>query len=218
MFIQLNGQVLSYEKSGCGRPLILLHGNGEDCHIFDELTENINNNFEVYAIDSRGHGGSSTSSEYHYADMASDVINFIQALELSKPIILGFSDGAIIALMVAMKCSDMLGGIICCGANLSPKGLSFSARSEIKKMYKESGSPLVKMMMDEPNISPEDLHSINVKAIIIAGDKDMVKEKETRLIASNISDSELIILGGQDHSSYVVHSTMLTDIILQNFL
>ena len=213
MFIQLDGQVLFYEKSGEGRPVIMLHGNGEDHHIFDSLSASLIDNYEIYALDSRGHGGSSTAKEYHYHDMAVDVINFIEALHLDQPYILGFSDGAIIALMVAMKRSDLLSGIICCGANLSPKGLTWGARSDIKKMYKLDSNPIVKMMLEEPNINESDLRNIQVPAVIIAGSNDMIKEKETKRIAANINNSKLVIMEGHDHSSYVVDSDLLSDTI-----
>ncbi|MBR1571224.1 MAG: alpha/beta hydrolase [Lachnospiraceae bacterium] len=213
MFIQLDGQVLFYEKSGEGKPVIMLHGNGEDHHIFDSLSAALTDEYEIYALDSRGHGGSSTAKEYHYSDMAGDVINFIEALHLDHPYILGFSDGAIVALMVAMARGDLINGIISCGANLSPKGLTFGARSDIKKMYKLDPNPIIKMMMDEPNINESDLRNIQVPAIIMAGSKDMIKDKETKRIAANISNSKLIIMEGHDHSSYIVNSDLLTDTI-----
>ena len=80
-------------------------------------------------------------------------------------------------------------------------------------MYKLDPNPIIKMMMDEPNINESDLRNIQVPAIIIAGSKDMIKDKETKRIAANISNSKLIIMEGHDHSSYIVNSDLLTDTI-----
>lgn len=213
MYIQLNGQVLSYEKSGEGAPLILLHGNGESHEIFDELIADLEKDYTIYAIDSRGHGGSATPKCYHYADMANDVINFITSLALDKPILCGFSDGGIIALLVAMQRSDLLSSIIVCGANLTPKGLTGTSRREIKHAYKKTGSDLLKMILEEPNISVSSLSTIKVPALVCAASKDMVKPKETQAITAGIAGAKQHIFAGETHTSYVVHSNKLAPVI-----
>ena len=85
MYIQLNSQVICYEKTGEGSPVILIHGNKGDHHTFDALAETMSNYHTVYAMDSRGYGESATPKEYHYKDMAEDVINLINALH-NKPV------------------------------------------------------------------------------------------------------------------------------------
>lgn len=216
MYIQLNGQIISYEKSGTGRPLILLHGNGEDHHIFDELVSTLTSDFTVYGIDTRGHGGSATPEEFHYINMTLDISRFITSLEIDRPILVGFSDGGIMALLLARLHSDMLGGIIVCGANRSPKGLKRSALREIKAHYKKTKSPLDKLMLEEPHITDEDLARIQVPALIMAGQDDLIKESETHAICDAIPHADLVILPGEDHGSYVLHSTELSDFI-KNF-
>ena len=213
MYIQLNGQVLYYEKTGEGSPLILLHGNGESHEIFDALIPGLSRQYTVYAIDSRGQGGSATPKSYHYADMAQDVVNFITSLEIERPIICGYSDGGIVALMVAMERSELLSSIVVCGANLSPAGLTGKARREMKSLYKKTGSPLIAMMLEEPNIPAESLSKITIPAIICAGSKDIIKPKETQTIADHIPNSTLHIFEGETHSSYVVHSDKLHSVL-----
>ena len=213
MYIQLNGQVLFYEKTGEGAPLLLLHGNGESHEIFDALIPELSKQYTVYAIDSRGQGGSATPKSYHYTDMAQDVVNFITSLEIEKPIICGYSDGGIIALMVAMEHSELLSSIVVCGANLSPTGLTGKARREIKALYKKDKNPLTAMMLEEPNISPESLTKITVPAIICAGSRDMIKPKETQAIADHIPNAKLHIFEGETHGSYVVHSHKLLSVL-----
>ncbi len=217
MYIQLNSQVICYEKTGEGSPVILIHGNREDHHIFDELVEVMSQQHTVYAMDTRGHGESATPKEYHYDDMASDVINLIKALDIEKPYILGYSDGGIIALIVAIRESRLLSGIICCGANLNPAGFHHRDLHEIKKAARKSDDPRIKLMLLEPDIKERELSNITVPALIMAGEKDCIKEKETSKIAASIPNAQVEIVPGATHSSYVVHNGALYDGV-RNFI
>lgn len=216
MYIQLDGQVLYYEETGDGTPLIMLHGNNESHEIFEEATEILSEKYTVYAIDSRGQGLSAVPDEFHYIDMAYDVINFIETLGIENPILYGFSDGGIIGLHVARLRGELISKLIISGANLSPKGLKGSAISEIKRDYKKSNkNPLIGLMLKEPNIFDFELEEINVPTLILAGSKDMVKPAETKKINKYIKGSTLRILEGETHSSYVVHSTKIAELIME---
>ena len=203
MYIQLNSQIIRYEKTGEGIPVILLHGNGGDLHTFDALSATMSANHTVYTMDSRGHGESATPKEYHYEDMASDVINLIKALDIDRPYLIGYSDGGIVALLVALREQKLIRGLVACGANLSPDGIKGKTHREIKKDYKTSGNPLAYLMLSEPNIEPASLHQIRVPAMIFAGADDCIKEKESRKIADNIPGARLTILPHEDHGSYI---------------
>ncbi|MCR5452275.1 MAG: alpha/beta hydrolase [Lachnospiraceae bacterium] len=215
MVIVLDNHVIYYEHVGKGRPLVLLHGNGEDHHIFDRLISELSEEYEIFAVDSRGHGMSAKEEEYHYKDMAEDVIRLIVELEINRPLICGFSDGGILALLVAIDRSDLISGLIVCGANLNPKGLTLGSRMQIKGEYRKNKSPLTEMMLKEPDISPSSLVRITVPTLVLAGEKDMVKESHTKLIAASIQGAKLQILSGEDHGSYVCDSIKLADFIRQ---
>lgn len=209
MYIQLDSQIIYYERTGEGSPVILLHGNNEDHHIFDKLSDKLSVNHDVYAIDLRGHGLSATPKEYHYMDMAKDVVNLIKALEIQKPALVGFSDGAIVSLLVAIEHSELLSAIVCCGANLTPDGIKFGEMHSIKKNWKQTNDLKSLMMIKEPDISSKMLGEIKVPAYVVAGEKDCIKEKETKLIASSVKDSKLDILPGEDHYSYIVDNDFM---------
>ncbi|MBR4707139.1 MAG: alpha/beta hydrolase [Pseudobutyrivibrio sp.] len=217
MYIQLNSQVICYEKTGEGTPVILIHGNKGDHHTFDELAETMSREHTVYAMDSRGYGESATPKEYHYSDMANDVINLIKALEIQKPYLIGFSDGGIIALLVAMKAGRLLSGIVCCGANMTPAGIHHKDFKEMKKEYKKTKDPKTLMMLTEPDITDADLRSISVPAVIIAGENDCIRKKETERIAKNIPGASIQILPDHNHFSYIVGTDLLYRYI-RNFL
>ena len=110
MYIDINNVKLYYDVVGIGSPLILIHGNGESHEIFDEAVKLLSEHFTCYLLDSRGHGQSQKVSEYHYADMAEDVYQFIQALSLHNITFYGFSDGGIIGLLLASRYPDCLSG------------------------------------------------------------------------------------------------------------
>lgn len=210
-YIQLNGQIIAYEKSGFGPcPLLLLHGNGEDHHIYDELVKVVDpQKFTIYAIDSRGQGGSAEARDLHYLNMALDISRFITSLELENVLLVGFSDGGIIALILASLHPDMAGGLICCGANRTPKGLTRKALHEIKSAYKKDHSPLTAMMLKEPNLLDRDLQRIPAPVLVLAGENDLIRKEETEAIAKALPKGEMEILPGETHDSYVVHSEKL---------
>ena len=108
MIAEVNGIRLFYEKTGQGRPLVMVHGNGEDHTIFDEAVRELRQDYTCYCLDSRCHGKSTDTAELHYRDMATDVILFIRALGLKDVIFYGFSDGGIIGLMAASRCEQIL--------------------------------------------------------------------------------------------------------------
>ena len=99
--VQVNGVCLHYAEVGVGKPVVLVHGNGESHDLFDtEIRQLADAGYHVFAPDSRGHGANERLDEYHYADMAEDMYRFIRELQLEKPLFYGHSDGGIIGLLL----------------------------------------------------------------------------------------------------------------------
>lgn len=137
MYIHINRQILFYEKTGEGHPLLLLHGNGEDHTIFDALIPLLARTHTVYAIDSRGHGASNPTEEYSYPGMADDIAQLITSLEIPSPILYGFSDGGIIGLLLALHYPGLIQKLIISGANLNPHGMKMTFLHKIRQHYKK---------------------------------------------------------------------------------
>jgi pimeloyl-ACP methyl ester carboxylesterase len=213
MNIKINDIDLWYEKRGSGQSFILLHGNGESHEIFDMLIEELSKNFTVYAIDSRDHGKSTKINKLSYKMMVEDVFSFINELKIEKPILYGFSDGGIVGLLLASDYPDLLSRLIVSGANTNPDGVKKPWSIIFKILYLIFRQDKFRMMVEEPDISREDLKKINIPVLVLAGEKDLIKEKNTKFIAENISDSTLKILEKENHMSYVVHSPKLYKII-----
>ncbi len=213
MYINVNGVNLYYEVYGSGMPIILVHGNSETHQIFDVLIDKLKEDYKVYAVDSRCHGKSEKTKTISYDLMAEDMIEFIKKLKITKPIFYGFSDGGIIGLLIAIKEPKLLSKLIVSGANLNPNGMSKSMLIVSKIGYFITRNKLFKMMIQEPNITIKDLEKIEVSTYILAGEKDVIKEEHTRLIAKNIKNSTLEIIPKENHSSYIVHSEKIYNII-----
>ncbi len=119
--VQLENVNMHYVVYGDGeQPLILIHGNGGSAKSLAEAASYLANDYTVYVIESRCHGQSSDPGTINYDLMADDVAQFIGALNLERPYIMGHSDGGIVALTLAYRYPEMPGAIISCGANTEP--------------------------------------------------------------------------------------------------
>lgn len=205
---------LHYVKCGKGRPMLLLHGNGEDHTIFTEAAAKLKKRFTLYAIDTRGHGRSTGGDNLHYTVFADDMKAFIDSLSIKKPVVLGFSDGAITALLLSSRYPDSVSAVIAAGANTSPGALVEEAVREMEEEYRKTHSPLLSLMLSEPDITAEELQRIKVPVLVIAGENDLVRRSDTEYIARSIRTSKLMILKGEDHSSYIWHSAEIADIAI----
>lgn len=214
MLLRVNGIELFYEKTGQGRPILLLHGNGESHKIFMALLQKLSDRYTVYAIDSRGHGKSSKVKRLDYDSMVEDIAGFIRTLNIEKPIIYGFSDGGILGILIAIRYPDLLSKLIISGANTCPEGIKKTTLRTFRLIYSITRSPKIHMMLTQPDIKDEDLNKITVKTLVLAGSKDCIDEKHTIHMAESIPNSTLRILEGESHESYVLDNNKLYEIIM----
>ncbi|CRZ33989.1 pimeloyl-ACP methyl ester carboxylesterase [Herbinix hemicellulosilytica] len=202
---------LNYEEKGTGFPMILLHGNGENLEYFRNQIEYFGRFYRVIAIDTRGHGKSPRGEKpFTITQFAEDLYDFMVLKGIQKAIILGFSDGGNIALNFALKHLDMVEKLILNGANLTPEGVKRYVQIPIEIGYKiasvfakrsinaKKNAEILGLMVNEPNIKPEELKKINVPTLVIAGSKDMIKTSHTKLIYESLPNARLEILEG-DH-------------------
>ncbi|MBQ5405970.1 MAG: alpha/beta hydrolase [Oscillospiraceae bacterium] len=212
MIAKVNGVELYYEKTGAGRPLLMVHGNGEDHSIFNEAVKELKRDFCCYTVDSRGHGRSSRVPTLHYEDMADDMIAFMEALNLRDAVFYGFSDGGVVGLIAASRCARIT-TLIVSGANLSPKGVARKIRLSIWAWNLLKPDDKLALMLREPQISEDTLRAIRAETLVLAGSGDLILPEETRRIAAGIPGAKLQIVQGEDHGSYIVHSTRIAAII-----
>ena len=213
--IAVNGVTLHYAAVGEGRPVVLLHGNGESHHLFSVLIgQLVSAGYRVYAPDSRGHGANDPLKEYHYADMAEDIYGFITALRLEKPALYGHSDGGIVGLLLEMNHPGTLSKLAVSGTNLSPAGLQASFIEKYTALNKMHPDPLITLMLTEPRIDPETLKNIRIPVLVTAGEHDLILRSETEKIAAAIPDAVLMIVRDADHGSYVSDSRIIGELLI----
>ena len=209
MEINVNNITLNYLVKGNGNPLILLHGNGEDLQIFDKLVSKLEKQFTVYAIDSRNHGGSTRSEDFTYETMAEDIHQFIEKLELKHVSVIGFSDGAIISLLLTLKYPQTFDRMVLLGVNLKPTDFKLDIYNSIAEEYEKTQDPLFKMMLEQPNIELDDLKEINTPTLVIGAEDDLYYEDSFQNIVNAMPNAVLKIIKGHDHGSYVVNNDVL---------
>lgn len=202
---------LHYKEQGEGKPLILLHGNGESCDYFEHQIQFFSKQYHIYAIDTRGHGQSPRGEQpFTIKQFAEDLHDFMDEKNIVKAILLGFSDGGNMALTFALKYPERVEKLILNGANLYPSGVKplyqwpiefgyriaklFAKKSEQAKHNAE----LLGLMVNEPHIEPTDLARLTMPVLVIAGTKDMIKESHTKLIYKSLPNAQLNIIEG-DH-------------------
>lgn len=206
MDIQLNDTT-----AGQGFPLILLHGNGEDHTYFKHQMGPFSEKFRVIALDTRGHGQSPRgTAPFTLEQFAEDLKGFLDSREISRCHLLGFSDGANIALLFALKYPDYVEKLVLNGTDLYPSAVKLSTQVpivlgwgllQVIRRFDKKAQPkweLLDLMTTQPHIKPASLAALTMPTLVAAGDRDMIREKHTRLIARSIPNSQLAILPG-DH-------------------
>ena len=213
--IEVNGVSLYYAVAGEGKPVVLVHGNGGSHTAFTvEMQQLVDAGYQVYALDSRGQGANEPLDEYHYADMAEDVYQFINALGLEQPAYYGWSDGGIIGLTLELAHPGTLSLMAISGTNLYPDGADPELMEYFAAENEANPDPLVTLMLTEPDIDPADLASIDIPVLVTAGSEDVILAEHTQLIADSLPDSELVIVDGENHSSYIQGSEIMGDLLI----
>ncbi|MEG1605354.1 MAG: alpha/beta hydrolase [Clostridia bacterium] len=202
---------LHYRAQGDGTPLVLLHGNGENLDYFEKQIDCFSAFFRVIAVDTRGHGRSPRGdAPFTLAQFVEDLRALLDQLAISKAHLLGFSDGANVALLFKLKYPRRVLRLVLNGANLCPRGVKARYQAPICAAYAlwsalSPWSPkararreMLGLMVREPHIAPDALSRLRGRVLVIAGSDDMIKAAHTRLIASAIPRAQLCLLAG-DH-------------------
>ncbi len=207
--LHLKDADIYYETYGKGEPLFLLHGNGGSIDAFTKEIPELSKHFQVIAMDTRAQGKSTdTSTEsLTYRKFAEDVKALADELKLKKINILGWSDGGNTAIEFAIKYPKNVNKIITSGANVFPNGVGEKMVEDMKidvARMKAEHKPerdirLEQLMIDEPKITKEQLNKISAKALIVAGENDLILRSHTEYIAKEIPNSKMKIYKGASH-------------------
>ena len=190
-------------------PLILLHGNSGSLEYFENQIKHFSVSYRVIAVDTRGHGKSKRGiMPFTMQQFACDLGDFMDSLDIQSAIILGFSDGANIAMKFALQYPDKVKALILNSGNLNREGLKGYFRVPVEFAYKtvnafaakskknRLNAELMNLILNEPNIDPIELNKINVPTLVISGNRDIIKKSHTNVIADNIPNAKLSIIKG----------------------
>jgi pimeloyl-ACP methyl ester carboxylesterase len=222
-FAPVNGIKVWYAMFGRGEPVLLLHGGLANANYWGHQVRALQRHYQVIVMDSRGHGRSSRNQEpYGYDLMASDVVALLDHLEIKKAAIVGWSDGAIIGLDIAMKHPERVSKLFAFAANSDPSGVADIASNDVFNTYiarageeykRLSPTPaayqsfvaeITKMWESQPKWTATDLAAIKVPTWIVDGDHDeAIKRENTEFMAANIPHAGLLIQPQVSHFSFL---------------
>ena len=234
-FAPVNGIKVWYAMFGRGEPVLLLHGGLANANYWGHQVRALQRHYQVIVMDSRGHGRSSRNQEpYGYDLMASDVIGVLDHLKIKKTAIVGWSDGAIIGLDIAMKHPERVSKLFAFAANSDPSGVADIATSDVfnayiarageeyKRLsptpteYKSFVAEITRMWESQPKWSASDLAAIKVPTWIVDGDHDeAIKRENTEFMAANIPGAGLLIQPEVSHFSFLQDPEQFNDDVLR---
>jgi pimeloyl-ACP methyl ester carboxylesterase len=220
-YLKNRGFNMYYETYGKGEPLLIIHGNGGSINNFLYQIPYFARNYRVILADSRAQGKSvDPTDSLSYEMMTDDLNGLLEHLQIKSCYVIGWSDGGINGLLLAIRHPDKVKKLAITGANLWPDttavdpyiydwamGMNKTLQDSLKK-----GSPspalkneakVVHLLSYEPHITLAQLHTIQCPALVIGGDHDVIRPEHTMLIAQNIPNSYLWIVPNSGHSTPV---------------
>lgn len=207
-----DGTLIYYEKYGEGLPLILLHGNGGHGGYFSRQIQPFAAYFTVYLMDSRGHGKSTNASDtLNFHLMALDILELMVHENLANVHLLGFSDGANLALVFATLYPLKVRSLILNAGNTLVSGVKWWANATTFMQYEwfkslafcnrkyEKKCQLLQLMMIDTGVLDSQLQQITCPVLILVGSRDVVKLSHSKYLARNIKGSTFLRIPGETH-------------------
>lgn len=221
-YYNIRGFKMYCEIYGTGKPLLMIHGNNGSINAFENNIPYFAKRYKVIVADSRSQGKSvDPQDSLSFEMMADDEAALLNALHIDSAYIVGWSDGGIIALLLAMRHPEKVIKLLATGANLWPDSTDIdifpSDYKNEKKQFdttntKNLVTPKLKndwkmFLLDwlQPNISLSSLQSIKCPSLIICGDHDVIKIEHTVLIYQNIPHAYLWVVPNSSHSTFRDH-------------
>jgi pimeloyl-ACP methyl ester carboxylesterase len=222
-YAPVDGIKIWYAEFGHGSPVILLHGGLANADYWGNQVRALEGRYRVIVMDSRGHGRSTRdSAPFGYDLMAADVLDLMDYLSISKAAIVGWSDGAIVGLDLAIHDPNRVSRLFAFAANSDPAGAKdvskspiftrfiARARREYERLsptprdYDSFFAQIARMSATQPHFTAAELESIRVPTWIVDADHDeVIKRANTLFMANHIPDSGLLILPGVSHFAFL---------------
>ncbi|CAN5128466.1 alpha/beta hydrolase [soil metagenome] len=220
-YYTVRGIKIYCEIYGTGKPLLMLHGNGGSIASFKKNIPYFAKRYQVIAVDSRAHGKTFDSRDsLTFEMMADDFSALLNAMHIPSAYIIGWSDGGIDALVMAMRHPSQVIKLASSGANLVPDSSALipSLWKDMQKEYSEGRQKQYKtpeeknkrkiFMLDwlEPNIPFPALKVIKCPSLIMSGDHDLIVLDHTLKIFQNIPGAWLWVVPNSGHGTFIEHT------------
>jgi pimeloyl-ACP methyl ester carboxylesterase len=220
----VNGISIYYAVYGQGAPVILLHGGLANADYWGNQIKALAPHRTVIVMDSRGHGRSTRDARpYGYDLMADDVVGLMDAIKVPKADVVGWSDGGILGLDLAIRHADRVGKIFAFAANTVPSGVKddveknptfaafikragaeYVSHSATPKEYDAFVAQISKMWASEPNWTDAQLAAITAPVLVVDGDHDeAIKREHTEYLAATVPHAGLLILPNASHFAFL---------------
>jgi pimeloyl-ACP methyl ester carboxylesterase len=218
----IHGHKIYYATRGSGSTLVLLHGGGDSGeHSFARQLDVFSQRHRIVAPDQVGHGHTpDVPGPLTYTGMMDDTAALLRHLELNHVDVVGFSDGGILALMLAVRHPELVRRLVISGVNVAPEGLNAEDLDELRATQsphpKTIDEKLAHLWLTSPTEAELDLAmlaKIQQPVLVISGDRDAITLEHTLKIFHALPEAELCILPGTDHATFSGRSEWLNPII-----
>jgi pimeloyl-ACP methyl ester carboxylesterase len=221
-----------------GKTVVLLHGGlSQSSSLLQTLGPRLHNSFELAAFDRRGHGKTSDTDEpFSYDSMADETIAFIELLD-RRVYVLGHSDGANVALLVALRRPDLLRRVALVGSNFHHDGLvpmnDFTPESEGFAEFAvefardspdgvEHAAAVVEkslnLVRNEPTLTVDELRVVTTPVLVMTGDDDVARLDHSVAMYEALSEAQFAVIPGASHNVLKEQTKLCLDIIERFFL
>jgi pimeloyl-ACP methyl ester carboxylesterase len=219
-YIEREGARIWYGSYGSGSPVILLHGGlGHAGNWGYQVPALLGRGYRVILIDTRGHGHSTHDERpYSYELLARDVLGIMDSLGLEKATLVGWSDGATTALIVAMRAPARVSGVFFFACNMDPSGVKpfkfgpimgrcfnrhskdYAQFSATPTKFKEFVDAVSLMMNTQHDSTAEQLAAVRVPVVIVQSEHDeFIKREHAEYLARTIPGAGFVFLEGVSH-------------------
>jgi pimeloyl-ACP methyl ester carboxylesterase len=232
-YYDIRGFKMYCEIYGEGQPLLIIHGNQGSIDNFLYQIPYFSKKYKVIIADSRAQGKSTDKGDsLTYEMMADDYAALLDVLKIDSAFVIGWSDGGINGLLLAMRHPEKVKKLAATGANLTADTLAVPQeiwdmvtplvsmlKTKANKTDQEKNAlKLFRLLVEQPNISLADLHTIKCPTLVIGGDHDVIKEEHTMLIYKNIPQAYLWILPASGHSTPIVYKDDFNAVVDRFFM
>lgn len=230
-YVMIRGFKTYYETYGTGMPMLLIHGNGGSIASFKYQIPYFSKEYHVIAVDSRSQGRSIDDNDsLSFEMMADDLNGLLDTLQVDSCYVLGWSDGGINGLLLAMRHPEKVKKLAVTGANLWHDSTAIEpvvVRGDMKEytsLKEKPMTPSVKhdfklLRLDclEPHITTGQLNKISCPVLVIGGDHDLILPAHTMLIAQSIPESYLWIVPNSGHGTLIEHKDLFNATVSEFF-